>query len=265
MKTLLSLLLLMVGFGMVIAQDEAATESAASLYNDGLAKLKAKEYLEAYDLLMKSIEVADPTEDAQVLKLAKGNGAICAYYAGTTLIKEEKYDEAMEKFEKGLELNPKSYTCAYGKAKVYDDQDKTTMAVESYMNAATVATEAGKADRAERYSSRAGNLVGLAYGDEKYDEAIEAGEKFLESTDDKDVRYYMAKCLIAKGQPSDALAHAEKALEMGGLEEEGKYQMIVAESYEAAGNNDAAAMAYSKVPAGKYAEVAKYKANDLKK
>jgi len=162
-------------------------------------------------------------------------------------------------------MESKSYTCAYGIAKTHDEQDNVKEAVGSYIAAADIATSAGKADRAERYISRAGNIVGLTYGDKKYDDAIAAGELFLETQDDAGVRYYVAKALAAKGKPSDALDHANKAMELGGLEDEGKYQMLVAETLEATGNKSAAAAAYAKVPAGKYAKVAKYKADELTK
>ncbi len=265
MKTFHTLLFLLMGFCLANAQ-EAATETAAGLYNDGLAKLKAKEYPAAVELMTKAIEIADPTEDAKVVRLAKGNGAIGAYYVGSGLLKQEKFDEATASFEKGLAWNPKSYTCAYGIAKSFDEQDQTAKAVEAYLNAAEIATTAGKADRAEKYTKRAGNIVGLAYGDKKYDDAIAAGELFVLAQDDADVRYYIAKSLAAKGKPSDALEHANKAKELGGMEDEGKYQMLVAETLEATGNKSAAASAYKNVPAsGKYAKVAKYKADELAK
>lgn len=264
MKTFHTLLLLLVGLSMAMAQD-AAPETAAGLYNDGLAKLKAKAWPEAVELLTKSIEMADPTEDAKVLSLAKKNGSIGNYYKGNALLKEEKFDEAMASFKLGLEWNPQSYTCAYGIAKSLDEQDSVQQAVAAYVEAADIATAAGKADRAERYISRAGNIVGLTYGDKKYDEAIAAGELYLATQDDAGVRYYVAKALAAKGKPSDALDHANKAMELGGMEDEGKYQMLVAETLEATGNKSAAAAAYGRVPPGKYAKVAQYKADELTK
>ncbi len=263
MKTLQLVLLFFLSAGVLLAQ-ETATESAASLYNDGLASLKAKDYNKAYDLMLKAIEVADPEADAKVLRLAKGNGSIAAYYKGNQLVKEKKYDEAQALFDKGIELNANSYTCYYGKAKILDDQSKTADAVAAYLAAAEVATKVEKADRAERYTKRAANLVGLAYGKKQYDDAIAAGEAFLASNEATDVSYYVAKSLLEKGNASDAIAHAEKANEMAGDAGEGKYILALAEAYEAAGNKSAAAAAYGKVPKGKYFDHAQYKAGQLK-
>ncbi len=263
MKTIHTLLLLLLATSITLAQDAEAT--AAGTYNEGLAELKAKNYQVAFDKLMMAMELANPDDenDAKVLRLAKGNGAIAAYYSGNALLKEEKFDEAKARFEKGIELNPKAYTCYYGIAKSYDDQDMIAEAVPAYLKAAEVAESANKADRAERYISRAGSIIGTSYAAENYEQAIAGGEAFLAAKEDKDVSYYMAKALIASGKPSDALAHAEKAAELGGAEDEGKFLLGHAEALEAVGNKSAAAAAYLKVPAGKYHDHAQYKAGQM--
>ena len=266
MNRRLSLLFFMLmGASLLLAQD-APAETAAGLYNDGLASLKAKEYSTALDKLMKSIEIADPENenDAKVIPLAKANGSIACYYLGQSLLKEKNYDEAMAKFEKGLELNAKSYTNQYGIASALDRKAMIPEAVSAYLKAASVATEAGKAERAGKYVERAGNKVGVTYGKKNYDDAIAAGEIFLAEHESADVSYYVAKSLIKKGKASDAVKHAEKAAELGKDGMEGRYLMGHAEALEAAGQKAAAKAAYLKVPAGKYAASAKYKADQIK-
>ncbi len=263
MKTLQMLMAFLLVTGTLLAQ-EATTETAAGVYNDGLTALKAKDYAKAYDLMLKAMDIADPSADAQVLKLAKQNGSIAAYYAGNALLKEKKYEEAMTRFDKGIELNANSYTNFYGKAKALDDEGKIGEAVEAYIKAAEVATATDKADRAEAYLSRAANMVAVSYGAKNYDDAIKGGEAYLAAHESADVSYYVAKSLVEKGMASDAVSHAEKALELGGDAEEGKYFLGLAEVYEAAGNKSAAASTYSKVPKGKYFDHAQYKAGQLK-
>ncbi len=260
MKTLYSLLLFMLGTSLAIAQD---AETAAGVYNDGLALLKAKEYSQALDKMLKAIELADPEEDAKVLKLAKGNGAIAAYYAGNADMKNKDMDAAMSKYEKGLELNPGNYTCKYGIAKVLDEKGMTVDAITAYFDAADAATAAGKGDRGEKYLDRAANMVGTTFSDKKFDDAIAAGEAYLARGESHEVRYYVAKSLIEQGKGAEALAHAEKAKELGGSEDEGKYLLVYAEALEASGNTSAAATAYKAVPQGKYYEHAQYKAGQL--
>ncbi len=263
MMTRISILFLLLLSTTYLIAQEAPAETAAGLYNDGLAHLKAKEYSAAYEKLMKSIEIANPDEDAQVLGLAKANGSIACYYLGNALLKEKKYDEALAKFQKGLELNPKSYTNQYGIASATDKKGMVVKAVQHYLEAASLATASGKADRAQRYIDRAGNKVGVTYGKEKYDEAIAAGEIFLADHESADVSYYMAKALLKKGQAADAIEHAAKAHALGQGEDEGKYIMAYAEALEAAGQTSEAIELYKKVPAGKYAQTAKYKVETL--
>ncbi|MBK8504767.1 MAG: hypothetical protein IPL46_22685 [Saprospiraceae bacterium] len=263
MKILQLLLVFLLTAGMLSAQ-ETATETAAGVYNDGLTALKAKEYSKAFDLMLKSIDIADPEADAQVLKLAQQNGSIAAYYAGNDDVKDKNYEAAMMKFEKGMELNSESYLNFYGKAKALDDEGKTTESVVAYIKAADIATATKKDERAEKYLSRAVNMIAVSYGDKKYDEAIAAGQAYLATHESMDVSYYLAKSMVEKGQVSDALAHAMKAHELGGDAEEGKYVLGLAEVYEAAGNKGAAAEAYGKVPKGKYYDHAQYKAGQMK-
>jgi tetratricopeptide (TPR) repeat protein len=257
--------MMLMGASLLFAQD-APTETAAGLYNEGLASLKNKEYSTAYDKIMKSIEIADPENenDAKVLPLAKANGSIACYYLGQSLLKETKFDEAMAKFEQGLELNAKSYTNQYGIASALDKKGMIPEAVDAYLKAASVATEAGKADRAGKYVERAGNKVGVTYGKKNYDDAIAAGELFLAEHESADVSFYVSKALLKKGKAADAVQHAEKAKELGKEEGEGKYIMNYAEALEAAGQKAAAKAAYGQVPSGKYAQSAKYKADQIK-
>jgi hypothetical protein len=263
MKILQLPLVFLLTVGMLSAQD-AATETAAGVYNDGLTSLKAKEYAKAYDLMLKAIEIADPAADAQVIKLAQQNGSIAAYYAGNDDVKGKNFEAAMMKFEKGIELNDKSYLNFYGKAKALDDEGKTTEAVVAYIKAAEIATATSKDERSEKYLSRAANMIAVSYGDKKYDEAIAAGQAYLAAHESTDVSYYLAKSMVEKGQASDALTHAMKAHELGGDAEEGKYVLGLAEVYEAAGNKSAAAETYAKVPKGKYYDHAQYKAGQIK-
>ncbi len=259
-----TILLLFISLQIAVAQDESAP-TAASLYNQGLEQLKAKSYSEAYELLMQAIEAADPESDAQVLNLAKRNGAIAAYYVGSEHLKAKSYQEAGVVFEQGIKLDTSAYTNYYGAAKALDDSGQLIEAVEAYLKAADVAAADSKAaDRAERYLSRAVNILGTSSTNKKCDVTIKGGELYLASHESKDVNYYLAKCFMEAGRKDDALAHAKLAHGMGGTEDEGKYVMLMAEVLESAGRKSEAADMYGKVPAGKYRQQAQYRAGQLK-
>ena len=87
-------------FGLFTNTLSAQEASAASLYNDGLAKLKAKEYDGSMELMEQALAAADSSSetDIKVMKLAKKNGAFASYYVGTKVRKEKDFKQALEIF-----------------------------------------------------------------------------------------------------------------------------------------------------------------------
>lgn len=264
MKIRFFTLILFISTTLLVGQDsDTAPASIASIYNEGLSSLKAKDYNAAYTKFLEVVESADAEADAKVLGLAKKNGASAAYAIGNSLMKDKKLDEAMAKYEKGAELNPDSYTCAYGKAKVLAAKGSGE-AMDAYFAAAELAKAADKASRAESYIKSSGKIISKSYFAKDYDATIANGTKYLAVAESMDVRYYTAKALIKKGKGSEAVEHAMKAKELGGVEKEGKFMMVYAEALEASGDKAGAAKAYAEVPQGKYFESAQYKSKNMK-
>ncbi len=254
-------LLLVLPLGQTAWAQEEAT--AASLYNDAVAKLKAKEYEAAFDLMGQALEVADPEADAQVIKLAKQNGAIAAYYLGTTQRKADDFESALATYEKGVEYNPAFYQNIVGKAQALEGLDNKAEAIKAYLEAGSKATAANKADKAESYVSKAGNIVAVTYGDKDYDQVVSLGNAYLEVAEDADVHYYISAALREQGNPSDALAHIEKAIEAGGSADDGKFLMTKGIILEDLNQPDAALEAYKQITSGKYADQAKGRVDAL--
>jgi len=63
----------------------AQTATAASLYNKGLASLKAKDYETGYPQIMEALKAAEAEGNEKVATLAKKNGAKAAYNLGSNL------------------------------------------------------------------------------------------------------------------------------------------------------------------------------------
>ncbi len=261
-------------FTLLNAQD---APSAASLYNDGLAKLKAKEYTEALSLLEKAMEVADPDADAKVLKLAKRNGAYAAYYVGNDLRKAENFDEAIEVYKKGTTYLSSVYNNYTGLAQAYEGKGASNEAVKAYLKAADMTRKVGEAsieagkeergqkliDRADKLVSKASNFAAKAYAEKEYEAAIETAQAFLDVKEDASAHFYLAMSLKSKGKASDAVEHINKAIETGDDADMGKYYFGKGEIHEALGQKSAAIEAYNMVKDAKYAERAKYNANKL--
>jgi len=242
------------------AQEEA---TAASLYNDGVAKYKEQDYAGAMELFEQALEIADPSSDtdSQVIGLAKKNGAVAAYRAATTKRKEKEYDAAIRMYEKGMEWAPESYSNFLGRALTLDRKGEDTEAVKAYLKAAEVAEAAGKADKAEQYVAKAEVTVEKAAVSKNWDQVFEMAEAFGDR-ESADLHNCMTRAYIAKNDGLQALKHAQKAVGMA-TKEQDKFQFYLAKAYEANGETGKAAKAYSEVPQGKYYENAQYKAKEL--
>ena len=241
------------------AQEEV---SAANLYNQGLEQLKAKNYGEALPLLEKAIEVADPEADAKVVQLAKRNGAIAAYKVGSSMRKEKDFEAALDAFNTGIEFAPGFYANYIGRAQSLEDNGQEVEALKAYLKAADVSKKGKKTDKAEQMYAKAENMVAVTYGDKKWDETKALAAAFLETSETPDVHYYMAAALKGGGDTAQAIEHAQKAVDSA-EGDKSKYLMVLAESYEKAGQTAQALDAYKQVTGSKYAERAKFKVNEL--
>ena len=259
----LTTLLLLLGCSIALhAQDDA---SAASLYNKGLEMIKAKNYTEALPLMEQAIEAADPEAeaDAKVIKLAKRNGAIAAYYVGNDQRKADDAESALATYDKGIAFSPGFYANYIGRSQALEDLDRTAESVAAYIDAGEVSLKAKKADKAEKMYSKAENIIAVAWGDKKWDATAEYAMAFLEKKENPEVHYYLAHAMKEKGNAEKALEHADKAIELANGSDASKYYMAKAESLEALGQSDAAVEAYKMVKDAKYSERAKYKVSEL--
>lgn len=248
------------------AQDDA---SAASLYNDGLAKLKAKEWPAALELMEQALAAVDSTSetDMKVQSLAQRNGAIAAYYTGTSQRKEEKFEEAVASHDKGIAMNQNFYGNYVGRAMALDAKGDEVQAVTAFLKAAEMAEKSPKnADKAESFYNKAENYAGVAYGKKEYDKSIELAQAFLEMRETPDAYYFLAASQFKNGNASDALPSIDKAAEMAAdMDDNGKYFMMKGEIHEALGQKADAISAYQQITSGKYLERAKYKIDQLNK
>ncbi len=267
----LTVLLLLLGFATVsFAQEEA---SAASLYNSGLEKLKAKDYAAALPLMAQAIEMANPESetDAKVIEIAKRNGAIAAYYVASEQRKNEDYDAAIETYKMGIEMNTGFYANHIGLAQALDGKGDDMEAIKAYVQAAQVAAKSPKTqDKAEDYFSAAETKIKNATIKKEYDKSIEYGKAYMEArggdTFSPRFHYYFGSALKEKGEVSDALAHADKAISVLAEDEDGsRYYLLKGECHQASGQKAEAIDAYKKVTSGDYKKVADYNIDQLSK
>ncbi|NRA50608.1 MAG: hypothetical protein HRU12_15860 [Phaeodactylibacter sp.] len=251
-------------FGLFTNTLSAQEASAASLYNDGLAKLKAKEYDGALELMEQALAAADSSSetDIKVMKLAKKNGAIASYYVGTKVRKEKDFKQALEIFQKGIDYNGGFYANYIGKAQSLEGLEMMADAVGAYQKAGVVCEKAGKAERAEKMDSKAENLVAVAWGNKDWTLVKDMSAAYLEGGESADVHYYLSDALMKDGSKDDALVHTEKAIELA-TEGSDKYVMQKAEILKSKGDKAGAIEAYKAITDSKYVERAKYEIGQL--
>jgi tetratricopeptide (TPR) repeat protein len=254
-------LLLMIG--TVAAQDK----TAASVYNQGLAMLKEKNFDAGLPLMEEAITLAETEENEKVTKLAKKNGSVAAYNVGNTKRKAKMYEEAMVAFDKGIEMNPEYPSNFFGKAQVLEAQGEDLEALKMHLVAAGKYIESGKNSRGDKIINKAKNDVGRAYVGKNYDLAISLGTAFLESQDNAEVHYYLAQAYSENGDNDTALMHADKAITVSSAEEDpetkDKYFYAKGTVLENLGKNSDAIEAFKMITGTKYKKNAEHKIQKL--
>lgn len=260
----LGLALAFVLFAVVISV--AQDKTPASVYNDGLAALKAKNYESGLAMMEEAISLSTEGEDDKVINLAKKNGSIAAYSVAKAKKEAGSLDEALMYYEKGIELNPDNGSNYAGKASVLEEKGDVPGAVAAYIE--TGKMYADKPDRAEKMYKKAQIMVGKLYTGKTYDEAVAAGKSYLEKKDDNaEVHYYVSRSLLETGANEDALAHADKAIELAKSASDAalndKYYYAKGLCQEALGQNADAITTYKMITGEKYKKQADYKIQKL--
>jgi tetratricopeptide (TPR) repeat protein len=248
-----------------IIGQEAAAPSAASLYNEGLAKAKAKEYIAALDLFEKAIAAsnADEEKGAKIIRLSKKNGTRAAYGAGSTAKKAKDYATALAAYEKGIEYAPEFYSNYKGVAQCQNAMGDKATAIKTYLKAAELAEKAGKVEKAEPLVKKAANIVAVSRGKKDWDNTLAYAQAYLETNESPDVQYCLASAFHGKGDSAKAIEHVDIAIATSMDEDKSKYLMLKAEAHEKLGQKNSAVATYKQVTNSKYLEVAQYRANKL--
>ena len=244
----------------------AQDATAASLYNKGLASLKAKDYETGYPQIEEALKVAEAEGNEKVVTLAKKNGAKAAYNLGSAKRKAKAYDEALTLFARGIELSPDYSSNYMGRAQALDGKGEKTEAVKAYIAAADLAEKGEKADRAVQLVKKAGSIVGKLYSGKNYAGAIEAGKAHLELKEAEKVHYYMGQSFAKQKDNANAATHINKAVELAEASSTptpDKYYWAQGNILEATGDKASALAAYKKITGEKYKANADFKVKEL--
>ncbi len=262
---MLSVLIFAMGIS-VMAQSNGTEATAASLYNEGLAELKEKNYESGLDLMEKALVKAKIEGQEQVIELAKKNGSVAAYNVANEKRKNGELVEAVALFEKGIELNPENASNYLGKAMTLEEIEINTETVIAYMVAGDMYTKADQSDRAEKMVIKSRNIIINAFIDKNYDFTIEAGKAYLALDNNADIHYYIGKSISEKGMNDEALQHIDQAISLSKGDKEAdfdKFYYAKAQILESSNKIDEAIAAYKMVKGEKYKDQVEYKIKNL--
>jgi tetratricopeptide (TPR) repeat protein len=247
----------------IVAQEAKTAETAASLYNDGLALLKEKNYEEGLVFMEKALAKATEDNNEQIIGLSKKNGAIASYNLGKAKLKANALDEASEIFSKGAEMDETYSSNFLGLARVLDNKKMYQDAMDAYFLTAQKAEVAGKQKKVNDAQNRARAIVTKLYKAKSHQDVVDRGTQFLSKVQNASVSYYVGKSLMELKNYQEAVTHLDDAISNS---ETGKDKMIYAKamSLEKLGNNSEAVAAYKQITDEKYKKQADYKISTLK-
>jgi hypothetical protein len=254
-KSIILLFALFMGLS-TFAQDE---KTAAGLYNEGLAFLKAKDYAAGLPILEAALEKATTDENEQIIGLAKKNGAIAASNLGNAKKKAGALDEAIVLYKKGIDWRPEYGSNYRGLASVTESKGNLIGAIQNYIVAANKYTTSGKVDLASSLLKKARNIVAKLYKAKDYLMTIEAGKAHLELKDNADVAYFISRSNSQTIANEESITYADKAIALSGETVDDKYYVAKAKAYEKMDKNADAIAAYKLVTGDKYKALAEGK------
>ena len=247
-KSIILLFAVFMGFS-AFTQDE---KTAAGLYNEGLALLKAKDYEAGLPILEAALEKATTDDNEKIVGLAKKNGSIAASNLGNAKKKAGNLDEATALYNKGIEWRPEYASNYRGLASVTEAKGDLVNAITQYITAGDITTASGKVKKAKKLYKKARNMVGKIYQSKDYPKAIEAGKAFLAVKENAEVAYYVCRANTESIADEEAITYADKAIAFSGATVDDKYYVAKAKAYEKMGKNADAIAAYKLVTGDKY-------------
>lgn len=253
--------MLLLTLPLVQAQD--AEKTAAGLYNEGLALLKAKNYADGLNILEQALTKAEADGNEKVIGLAKKNGAMAAYNLGNSKRKAKAYDEAAALYAKGQTMNP-SYASNYiGAARVLDAKGDKEGALKAFLDAADKATAASSTKKADEAYKRGKSVLTSLYNAKEYAKVVSLGKNYLAKSQNADVNYYVGKSLMKTDGHADAVTHFDAALAANPSKKD-RVIYAKAQSLEKLGKNADAVAAYKLITDEKYKANAAHKVSTLK-
>lgn len=253
------------------ASKEAASAGATEMqmnaeYRAGAVAYQLKRTAAIGAHFQKAYELAQQINNAEMLASTGKVLAQLAYSEGSNALKQEQYDAALEAFERGIGYNAAYSRNYYGRGLARKNLDDAEGATAAYIEAISVATEEGDTRmvrtaegairslyiaNASQALARGGDTPSAADAEEAVSH-LQAMEEYVEL--DADAQYYLAEAYKALGQYDQAIAAANKGLELhsGSKSDAAKLHFVKGEALMMQGNNSAAVAAFREATYGSF-------------
>jgi len=248
-------------------QIKAEQQLPGAYFNLAKGFFDAKNYTEAIPNFEKSAQYADQMGETKTADASRTYLAGIYTSLGNADLKNEAFDQAIEKYNKALAYKSTYYKAYYGLGLVYKKQEnlpEMKVALDKVIAmAGDDAKTIGNAKDAAESAFR--NAGALAVQSKKYDDAITNLLIAREYNDaDPNAYYYLAIAYNGLSRYDDAITAASKAIELQ-TEDKSDIYFELGKSYEKKGDNALSCENYKKVTAGNNVAGAKYQMEQVLK
>jgi len=248
-------------------QIQAEQQLPGTYFNLAKGQFEAKSFSDAITNFEKSAQYADQMGEEKTADAARTYLSGIYYAMGNSDLKNDKLDEAIEKYNKSLSYKADYYKAFYGLGLVYKKKEDLSLVRENMDKAIAGAEDDEKiisnAKNAVTSSYQKAGALQLQSG--KYTAAIENLLISLEY-DNTEPRtyYYLAISYNGLSKWDDAIAAANKALELQ-TEDKSDIYFELAKAQEGKGDKASACANYKNVTGGNNVEAAKYQIGQVLK
>jgi len=248
-------------------QLKAEQQLPSTYFNLAKGLYDAKSYTEAIPNFESSASWADKNGETKTADAARTYLAGIYTSLGNTDYKGDAYDKAIENFNKALTYKADYYKAYYGLGLTYKKQSKLDD-MKTAMDKVIELAPAGDKTAENARSTTATSFMNdgaVALQKSGFDKAIASlNTSILYNANEPKAYYYLALAYNGKKQADDAIAAANKAIELG-LENAGDAWFEIGKANETKGDATAACAAYKNVTSGPNVQAAKYQMEQVLK
>ncbi|MEX0821555.1 MAG: hypothetical protein WD021_05375 [Rhodothermales bacterium] len=266
--SLLALLAVLIGG---LSASPALAQEYKEAYNAAIEAAQGQDYATAHGEFARAAELAAQEGDSEIAQRAARNAAIIDYNLGKQLVENENYQEAVERFDSGIEIFPQYANNYLGKARALKGLDQPEDVIAAYQELITFGEENNNADALRQgqaglrdyyvflASSALGRRAEPAASDAR--EALEYLDELEQQLEpDADTYFYRAVAHNALGNYDEAIALTDQALEVhrGSRTDAAKIHFIRGEALMYSGETAAAKESFQNATYGNYKSLAEH-------